>query len=243
MRSYSNQTIGSQTIENNFRSSNTPNETFIGSSGGPPTGTSHSSSIPSIRSLLNQDFNQGHGLRRSQPPSSEPSIPYTLSIEYSGSPDQYELDLLCHYRYCIAPWIDIGDYALPFSIDALSRSVDSLILRFAILALAATHRHRSQRNDDLDHEKGLEYANRAIQLMENDRSVHIATASIILCLRDIILSSPARWYDIVSTCATSLNFYNDSFVKSLNPAECWTLLKIGKSMVRFNFLRTKPNCL
>ncbi|KAF2013997.1 hypothetical protein BU24DRAFT_452773 [Aaosphaeria arxii CBS 175.79] len=48
------------------------------------------------------------------------------------------LELLKHYRYEIAPWLDMGDTHQSFGCEALQLSTDTVAIRYGLLALADT---------------------------------------------------------------------------------------------------------
>jgi hypothetical protein len=112
--------------------------------------------------------------------------------EAAGS--HQETGLLRHYRYKIAPWIDIGNPESPFGIKIMLAAREHKPLFASILALAARHESLilfRQTTNDIDH--ALEHHQRAEEGL-NVAEDHIKRAgSLLLILGDFLSSSPQRW--------------------------------------------------
>ncbi|KIX01903.1 uncharacterized protein Z518_07842 [Rhinocladiella mackenziei CBS 650.93] len=101
--------------------------------------------------------------------------------------EQEEIDLLTYYRYQIAPRLDLGVGDSYFSVRALHRAEHVPTLYQSILALSSLS-YRAGNGTTIN-----DYASHAKQTMlladEEDRS----TATILLAVRDIILTPPRYW--------------------------------------------------
>lgn len=112
----------------------------------------------------------------------------------------HETALLCHYRYHIAPWIDISDPCESFGIAVLTLAKYHRPLLAAILALAARQRlslslapDRYGRDEALatryrlEAEHGLQSVEQRIQRL----------ARVLLMLHEFLEVGPEEWRDVL----------------------------------------------
>jgi hypothetical protein len=105
-----------------------------------------------------------------------------------------ETGLLRHFRYNLAPWIDVGDPESFFGIKIMLLARSNRPLLAALLALAARHRsliYRQQNIDDLESSlKFREEAERGL-VLEDD---HVSRVKKVLLLLEVLFcSSPLQW--------------------------------------------------
>ncbi|OBT71218.1 hypothetical protein VF21_09873 [Pseudogymnoascus sp. 05NY08] len=105
-----------------------------------------------------------------------------------------ETGLLRHFRYNLAPWIDVGDPGSFFGIKVMLLATANKSLLAALLALAARHRSLiyPQQNSD-DHESSLKFREEAERglVFEDDHIGHIIR--VLLILEVLFCSSPLQW--------------------------------------------------
>jgi hypothetical protein len=122
---------------------------------------------------------------------------YTEDGSESGTID-YETGLLLHYRYNVAPWIDVGDPESSFGTTVMLEAKEHRSLLEAVLALAACHRSLISLNSTDDIEMGLRHtidAENGLQIVEE----HISRITrTLLMIRDLFSSSLQHWRDILS---------------------------------------------
>lgn len=124
----------------------------------------------------------------------------------SGVKQQDEIDLLIHYRYNVAPNLDLGVGSLWFGIQLPLRAVDCEGLSYAIMALAATHRAQGSQPNE---EGVADVASHYRQLAESLKHMNIAedyTASIVLLAWQRLLESPPEtWLRLAQGMMADIN--------------------------------------
>ncbi|OBT40881.1 hypothetical protein VE00_08806 [Pseudogymnoascus sp. WSF 3629] len=105
-----------------------------------------------------------------------------------------ETGLLRHFRYNLAPWIDVGDPECFFGIKVMLLATANRSLLASLLALAARHRsliYPQQNSDDLESSlKFREEAERG-RVFEDDHVGRII--KVLLILEVLFCSSPLQW--------------------------------------------------
>jgi hypothetical protein len=122
---------------------------------------------------------------------------YTEDGSEFGTID-YETGLLLHYRYNVAPWIDVGDPESSFGTKVMLEAKEHRPLLEAVLALAACHRSLISLNSTAGIEMGLRHtidAENDLQIVEQ----HISRITrTLLMIRNLFSSSLQHWRNILS---------------------------------------------
>jgi len=114
-------------------------------------------------------------------------------VEQEASIICHETSLLRHYRYKVAPWIDIGDPASSFGTKVLLEAKEYQPLFEAILALAACHRSLifPQSSNFLENTPSHGQESEEEPLANKHDMGRVR--SVLLMLRDFFSSSPRSW--------------------------------------------------
>lgn len=155
-----------------------------------------------------------------------------LTGKPAGTGSSHETGLLCHFRYNVAPWIDIGDPESSFGIKVMLAAKESRPLFAAILALAASQRSLmySQQSTN-EPESTLRYKQEVENRLRlaDDRVSRVGSA--LLMLVDFFSSSPLQWRTLllhqmdISAALPSLAAVEED----LNEPLFWIYFRIGKS--------------
>jgi hypothetical protein len=152
----------------------------------------------------------------------------------AGRPEATEIDyetgLLRHYRYNVAPWIDIGDPECSFGIKVMLGAKEHRSLFEAILALAACHRSLTYSPGSSDLESAIRYRREA----ENGLTLaneHIRRAgTIILMLGDFFSSCPHEWRGLLFQHLSTSGVLSSlaGLMEHLDEPLFWLYLRIGE---------------
>jgi hypothetical protein len=161
------------------------------------------------RALLDHALSLSAADTASSPTGNHPTTPHsriapslTSSNYLAGRPEvagtHHETGLLCHYRYNVAPWIDIDDPESSFGIKIMLGARESRPLFAAILALATYHRSLtfSQQSPN-DLESALRYRREAENGLEIAEDYLRRAGSILLFLADFFSSGPQQWRSLL----------------------------------------------
>lgn len=143
-----------------------------------------------------------------------------------------ETILLRHYRYNMAPWIDIGDPQSSFGINIMLGAKENRSLFQAILALAAWHRSVCLSKYSNDLEDALRYRKEAEDGLALEE-VHIRRAgSILLMLGDLFSSYPPQWRSVLFNHLDSSGVLSSlaGLGEHLDEALFWLYFRIGKAV-------------
>lgn len=146
----------------------------------------------------------------------------------------HETSLLRHYRYNVAPWIDVGDPESSFGIKVMLEAREDQSLFKIILALAASHRSSvtSQIRSDLGDSR--KYAREAECSLPNSKGYIRLTVNILFMLRDFFLSSPHSWRDLLSHLVVSDTITTiTNLTEHLNQPLFFLYFRIGMLMLMF----------
>ena len=154
-------------------------------------------------------------------------------VEQEASIICHETSLLRHYRYKVAPWIDIGDPASSFGTKVLLEAKEYQPLFEAILTLAACHRSLifPQNSNFLENTPSHGQESEEEPLANKHDMGRVR--SVLLMLRDFFSSSPRRWRDLLSHHLRS----SGDFLGNINPKThldaplLWLYFRIGESVL------------
>ena len=154
-------------------------------------------------------------------------------VEQEASIICHETSLLRHYRYKVAPWIDIGDPASSFGTKVLLEAKEYQPLFEAILTLAACHRSLifPQSSNFLENTPSHGQESEEEPLANKHDMGRVR--SVLLMLRDFFSSSPRRWRDLLSHHLRS----SGDFLGNINPKThldaplLWLYFRIGESVL------------
>ncbi|KAE8378426.1 hypothetical protein BDV26DRAFT_281091 [Aspergillus bertholletiae] len=148
-----------------------------------------------------------------------------------------KLELLRHYRYHVATWLDICDLRHPFGINAIQMATNSEKLLSAILELSETcilqrgHWNRA----------GLEQLlpRKRTQLDQLDHDHSDFTELIVLCLIEevqrLVMNISKAWIDWVNQDVTPLNpLVQHAYSKNIESAAYWMFLRIDLGVALAN---------
>ncbi|KAL4896077.1 hypothetical protein BDV59DRAFT_191336 [Aspergillus ambiguus] len=110
-----------------------------------------------------------------------------------------EIELLRHFRYHVAPWIDIGDPDCALGVKVLLLSRTNRPLQTAILALSSKQRALlTQSPNNEDFHNSLRYRQEAgdILALQPDLICHAGQA--LLLLRDLLSSGLRQWRSLLA---------------------------------------------
>lgn len=169
---------------------------------------------------------------KSTPHQSRSPVGLSFSSYLADGPEasiiHHETSLLRHYRYNVAPWIDIGDPESPFGIKIMLQAREDQSLYNAILALAASHRSIiSQTSSDL--ESSRRYGQEAENGLPNSKEHIRCAARMLFMLKDFFLSPPYNWRDLLSRHLASSGSLStiSSLTEQLNAPLFWLCFRIG----------------
>lgn len=163
------------------------------------------------------------------------------SAEHGLSSSNKETALLRHFRYNIAPWIDVGDPECPFGIKAMLLARERRPFLAVILALAARHKAlvcSPQESDEL--ESAVKFRQEAEHgfVFEEDHITPIARA--LLMLEEFLCSSPLQWKNLL---LYEMDIQEDlaSLSDEANLARplLWLYFRIGTYFPLFYLFRTR----
>ncbi|KFY03134.1 hypothetical protein V490_00281 [Pseudogymnoascus sp. VKM F-3557] len=150
-----------------------------------------------LNHLINDSRNapSGHNLDRSHNRTySDSTLSHRLIDSRGLANGDQEIGLLRHFRYNLAPWIDVGDPESFVGIKTMLLARANRSLLAALLALAARHRsliNHQENSDDLKSSlKFREEAERGL-MFEDDHISHIIR--VLLILEVLFCSSPLHW--------------------------------------------------
>lgn len=109
-----------------------------------------------------------------------------------------ETSLLRHFRYNLAPWIDVGDPESSFGIKVMILARTNRPVFAAILALAAFQKslvYQQQSSDDL--ENSLRFRGEAENNLPLTNDIVGRVGKVILFLVDFFSSSPLHWRNLL----------------------------------------------
>jgi hypothetical protein len=112
---------------------------------------------------------------------------------------QYETGLLRHYRYNVAPWIDIGDPESFFGIKLMIVAKGNRALFAAIYSLAACHRSLIEpEKKHVDLENALQYRHEAENGTIDAEDQLGRAGSALLMLGEFFSTSLGQWRAVIS---------------------------------------------
>jgi hypothetical protein len=144
----------------------------------------------------------------------------------------HEVDLLRHYRYHIAPWLDLGDSKSTFGIAILIAAKEDYFLYHAILALAARQRRlrrvRPRRENVGDEASVQDCQNEEGSGSSSEQLPISSTTHLLLSLDKVLSSEPRSWSSIILKCVPTLrDVAPHAFGADVKAAVFWMLFRIG----------------
>ncbi|KAB8221424.1 hypothetical protein BDV33DRAFT_190411 [Aspergillus novoparasiticus] len=152
-------------------------------------------------------------------------------------PEARKLELLRHYRYHVATWLDICDLRHPFGINVIQMATSSEKLLSAILALSESciiqRRHWNR--------AGLEQPTlrKSNQLDQLDHDHPDFTELIVLCLleeiRGLVTDVPKAWIDWMNRDVPYVNhLVQHAYSKDIESTAYWMFLRIDLGVALAN---------
>lgn len=118
-------------------------------------------------------------------------LPILKSATAGGN---HETDLLRHFRYRVAPWIDVDDPDCAFGVQVLLLSRTNRSVQAAILALSATQRSIVSPGENyLDKQQEHAYRKDAENSLVMDPELVRNVGHALLMLQDLLPSGPEHW--------------------------------------------------
>lgn len=113
---------------------------------------------------------------------------------------QDDIQLLSHFRYHIAPWLDVNDSRAFFGVDLLSTARDSPIIMATVLRLAAIHRSIISSSDGTDHTRiqHQEYMPDLEILLPRETPSVQRKCRLLLKVGKLFSLAPRRWNELAS---------------------------------------------
>lgn len=149
-------------------------------------------------------------------------------------PSHEETDLLRHFRYNLALWIDIADPEASFGIKVMLAAKDNKPLLSAILSLAATHKlllRPEQRLSLHDRRKFREAADYGLA-EATTQTRHIG--NLLLLLGDYLSSNPQQWQALIlSQIGDTYPSPFAAFEGDLNEPTLWLHFRLGRYFLPF----------
>jgi hypothetical protein len=140
-----------------------------------------------------------------------------------------ETALLAHFRYFLAPWLDIDSHGAFFGIQLFLLARDNRTVTSAILSIAAKHLYlKSAPDADSQHlECCLRYRQEAESRIPHGIGTVPSLVRVLLLLESFLGSDPRYWRDIVDEVVNPSNaFAFDAMEEALR----WTWLRIGMTL-------------
>jgi hypothetical protein len=163
-----------------------------------------------------------------------PPIQYHFSSYERPEPDLRvdEIALLRHYRYSIAPWLDLGDLDQPFGVLMLRATAGCQKLHRAILALSARHQELLRGHRRRFHITENTSSWNPAHLNTESASESTALASfVILDLVDYLSGTPQDWRAVVVRGVLMLLDIGPSSLGSgISKALFWLWLRLGRPL-------------
>lgn len=163
-------------------------------------------------------------------------IPNSASSSGQGRQitESQETELLCHYRYVVGPWIDVGDPESSFALGVLLAAREDTTLYDAIIAIAASHKALlnsvGERNLGRDHgarnQKSVFESRRP-----SEKSTNVVSSALGM-LQEIVFSELQVWKSIMIRRLISQAprpFLNSN--GEVNSMLFWLYCRIGKHRI------------
>lgn len=195
-----------------------------------PTTSAGDAVTPSSRLKQVSDISQLPGrVRRGSPGGALSNTSTNSTSVITG----HEVDLLRHYRYHIAPWLDLGDPKSTFGIAILIAAKEDSFLYHAILALAARQwwlRRARPRQEDVDDEASVQDCQNEDGAGSSLEQLPISsTTHLLLSLDKVLSSEPQSWSSIILKCVPTFHdVAPHAFDVDVKAAVFWMLFRIGK---------------
>jgi hypothetical protein len=110
-----------------------------------------------------------------------------------------ETALLCHFRYNLAPWLDINDCGAFFGVKLFLLARETRAVMAAILSIAARHLYLKNKSNvgSSDLECCLSYRQEAESTVFHETASIQQLVKILLLLESFLRSNPQQWKDVV----------------------------------------------
>lgn len=136
--------------------------------------------------------------------SDRPEIPSFLRGSTNNSVlrvmTQEDIQSLLHFRYCLAPWLDVNDSNAFFGVELLSTARDSSIVMSAVLKLAAIHKSVMSLSDSVNHARmNHQGSMQDLQDLLSRETISVQRkCRILLKIGECFVLPPRKWRVIVS---------------------------------------------
>ncbi|KAK5044984.1 hypothetical protein LTR84_010356 [Exophiala bonariae] len=137
------------------------------------------------------------------PDSLQTTNPTSLAGSISSTTAR-ETALLCHFRYNLAPWLDINDCGAFFGVKLFLLARETRAVMAAILSIAARHLHLKNKSNvrGADLECCLSYRQEAESAVFHETASIQQLVKILLVLETFLRSNPQQWKDVVRQVAS-----------------------------------------
>jgi hypothetical protein len=163
--------------------------------------------------LSTEIFNP-HILNDNESTKGDEEIPFLTQIE--------EKFLIKNFLYKVAPWLDMFDLSRQIGLTTVQLAKKSPCLRFAILALSARQKERTDPTYDPSksvvlYQTTLKYL---IPTMKKAPDITAISACVLLCVFEMMSISPEKWRYHLDGCsalfkATGINGFSNQYERAL----------------------------
>jgi Fungal specific transcription factor domain/Fungal Zn(2)-Cys(6) binuclear cluster domain len=157
------------------------------------------------------------------------------ALSPQAEPSEKDLDdtakciLLQNYINEVGPWLDMFDQKKHFTVQVPTMANDSLALFYAILAISSRQKERveSGYSSDITYRLYALSLHYLAPLINQPGDIATVTTCVVLCVFEMIISSPKNWRDHLTGCATLFKSMNiNGFSESLPKALFWCFARM-----------------